>query len=377
MSLRFEPFQAYVGEADLADLRARLARTRWPEPAPATQGIPLEVVAELCRHWATDYRWRAAEDRLNAYPQYLVELDGVKVHVLHARSREPGALPLILTHGWPGSVLELVGLAGPLTDPVGHGGSAEDAFDVVIPSLPGYGFSGRPTEPGWGVERIAAAWAQLMAGLGYQRYGAAGSDWGTSVSSMLGVLDASHVAGLHLVPPLAGPDPDAELTAAEGEALARMRERGRTSSAYSEVHRTAPQTIGYALLDSPAGLCAWLGEKLLAWADTPLTHDQILDQVTLYWLTGTAASSARLYAESISTVSGWITGATADPVRVPVGASLFPAEVPHPSRRWAERRYPDIRYWAEHDRGGHFPALEVPDLLVDDLRAFFRPLRHA
>lgn len=236
-------------------------------------------------------------------------------------------------------------------------GAAADAFDVVIPSIPAYGFSAKP----------------------------ATSDWGTSISSMLGVLDAEHVAGIHLVPPLAGPDPSDDLTAAEREALARMRHRGRTASAYSEMHRTAPQTVGYALLDSPAGLCAWMGEKLIAWSDHrlgpaddlpgALTRDQILDQVTLYWLTGTAASSARLYAESIDTVSRWITGASADPVHVPVGASVFPAEVPRTSRRWAARRYPDIRYWMEHDRGGHFPALEVPDLLVRDLRAFFRPLR--
>jgi len=375
--LRLQPFHVRVPDADLTDLRGRLAGTRWPEPAPVlgwTQGVPLDVVRDLCRYWAEDYRWRAAEARLNAVPQYLARLGGLDVHVLHARSPHPGALPLVLTHGWPGSVLELVDLVGPLTDPK----DPADAFDVVIPSLPGYGFSAKPTTPGWGVERIAAAWAELMAGLGYSRYGAAGSDWGTSVSSSLAVADPEHVAGIHLIPPLAGPDPEADggLTAAEREALAQARERGRSSSAYSEMHRTAPQTVGYALTDSPAGLCAWMAEKLLAWSDTGgLSRDQILDQVTLYWLTGTAASSARLYAESIDRVAAWISGADTEPVTVPVGASIFPAEVPRPSRRWAARRYPDIRYWAEHERGGHFPALEVPDLLVRDLRAFFRPLR--
>ncbi|MDQ7907497.1 epoxide hydrolase [Phytohabitans sp. ZYX-F-186] len=390
MSIHIEPFRVQVPESDLVDLRARLARTRWPEPAPSpgwSHGVPLEVMRDLCRYWATDYRWRAAETRLNAVPQYRVDVNGVRVHVLHARSVQPGALPLVLTHGWPGSVLELVGLVGPLTDPVSHGGAPEDAFDVVIPSLPGYGFSAKPTGPGWGIERIATTWAQLMAGLGYTHYGATGSDWGTSVSSALGALVPHQVAGVHLVPPLAGPDPTTtgDLTDAERDALARMHERGRTSSAYSEMHRTAPQTIGYALLDSPAGLCAWMAEKLIAWSDHALgptddlpgalSRDQILDQITLYWLTGTAASSARLYAQSIESVSRWISGAYAEPVRVPVGASIFPAEVPRTSRRWAARRYPDIRYWAEHDRGGHFPALEVPDLLVQDLRAFFRPLR--
>lgn len=378
MSLDVQPFTVHVPEPELAELRARLARTRWPEPAPApgwAQGVPLEVVRELCRYWAEEYDWRAAEARLNAVPQYLVGVNGVRLHVLHARSPHPGALPLVLTHGWPGSVLELVGLVGPLTDPVRHGGDPEDAFDVVIPSLPGYGFSAKPADPGWGVERIADTWARLMGGLGYPRYGAAGSDWGTSVSSALGARDAAHVAGIHLVPPLAGPDPATagDLTGAEREALARLDERARTSSAYSEIHRTAPQTAGYALVDSPAGLCAWMGEKLLTWGE--LSFDQVLDQVTLYWLTGTAASSARLYAESIDKVSAWITGADAEQVRVPVGASIFPAEVPTTSRRWAARRYPDIRYWAEHERGGHFPALEAPDVLVADLRAFFRPLR--
>jgi pimeloyl-ACP methyl ester carboxylesterase len=273
-------------------------------------------------------------------------------------------------------VLELVNLVGPLTDPVRHGGVPEDAFDVVIPSLPGYGFSAKPATAGWGIERIAAAWAQLMASLGYTRYGAAGSDWGTSVSSALGALDGEHVVGIHLAPTLAGPDPTrvSDLTDAEREALAQLQERGRSSSAYSQMHRTAPQTLGYALVDSPAGLCAWMGEKLLAWSDPTLvgagdrpgglSRNQILDQVTLYWLTGTAASSARLYAESIDQVSAWISGTRADPISVPVGASIFAAELPRPSRRWAARRYPNIRYWIEHEHGGHFPALEVPELLV-------------
>ncbi|GIJ43962.1 hydrolase [Virgisporangium aliadipatigenens] len=383
MGIDVAPYRVHVPESDLADLRARLARARWPEASPVpgwTQGIPLEVLRDLCRYWADGYDWRVAEARLNAVPQYLVGVRGIRVHVLHARSPHPDALPLVLTHGWPGSVLELVGLVAPLTDPVRHGGSAGDAFDVVIPSLPGYGFSARPTAPGWGIERIATAWAELMAGLGYSRYGAAGSDWGTSISSCLATVDPGRVAGIHLVPPLAGPDPaDPHHTDAERAALARLRDRARTSSAYSEMHRTAPQTVGYALVDSPTGLCAWMAEKLMAWSDPAppggLSRDQILDQVSLYWLTGTAASAARLYAESIDRVSAWIGGTRLDPVSVPVGASVFPAEVPRPSRRWAARRYPDIRYWAEHGRGGHFPALEAPDLLVDDLRNFFRPLR--
>ena len=389
MPINVEPYRVYVAESDLIELRARLACARWPEASPVpgwTQGIPLELVQDLCRYWAEEYEWRNAEARLNAVPQYIVSVQGLEVHVLHARSPHPNALPLVLTHGWPGSVLELVGLVGPLTDPLRHGGAPGDAFDVVIPSLPGYGFSAKPTTPGWGIERIASAWAELMAGLGYTSYGAAGSDWGTSISSCLAAVDSEHVAGIHLIPPLAGPDPAAaDRTEAEGAALAQLQERGRSSSAYSDVHRTAPQTLGYALVDSPTGLCAWMGEKLQAWSDPTLaragdgpgglSRDQILDQVSLYWLTGTAASSARLYAESIDQVSAWISGTRADPVTVPVGASIFPTEVPQPSRRWAARRYPDIRYWVEHERGGHFPALEVPDLLVNDLRNFFRLLR--
>ncbi|TNC19718.1 epoxide hydrolase [Georgenia sp. 311] len=374
------PFRVAVPEAELADLRDRLRRTRWPEAAPAPgweQGIPLEVVQRLCRRWAEGYDWRATEARLDAVPQYLVTVDGLDLHLLHARSPHPGAFPLVLTHGWPGSVLELLSLVGPLTDPPAHGGRAEDAFDVVIPSLPGYGFSGRPTTRGWGIERVARAWARLMALLGYDRYGAAGSDWGTSVSATLGVLDPARVAGVHLVPPLAGPRPDGGPPSPEERAaLAELAQRGRESSAYSEVHRTAPQTVGYALTDSPAGLCAWLGEKLLAWTGPPgLTDDQVLDQVSLYWFTRTAASSARLYAESIGQVAGWLGGQDEPVVRVPAGASVFGAEVPRPSRRWAERRFPDLRYWAEHERGGHFPALEVPELFVEDLRAFYRHVR--
>ncbi|BBH69214.1 epoxide hydrolase [Actinoplanes sp. OR16] len=365
--LDLRPFQVRVPESDLIDLRRRLAATRWPEPSPASgwdHGIPHDLVRRLCSSWRADHDWRAAESRLNEWPQFLVTVGGTELHVVHARSGRAGALPLVLTHGWPGSVLELIGLVGPLVD----------EFDVVIPSLPGYGFSAKPAEPGWGIERIADTWAALMSGLGYERYGAAGSDWGTSVSTLLAARHPEHVAGIHLVPPLAGPADGDVLTEAEQAALDAMLSRGRNSSAYSEIHRTAPQTIGYALLDSPAGLCAWMAEKLLTWGD--LTWDQVLDQVTFYWLTGTAASSARLYAESISQVSRWMTdGASAGPVPVPMGASIFENEIPRPSRRQAARRFPDIRYWAEHPRGGHFPALEVPELLVADLKAFFRRVR--
>ena len=380
------PFRALVPDAELEDLRDRLRRTRWPEAEPVSdwsQGVPRDYLQDLCRYWAEDYDWRVTEARLNAVPQFRTRVDGLDVHYLHRRSPHPSAVPLVLTHGWPGSVLEFLDLLDPLTDPTAHGGAEEDAFDVVVPSLPGYGFSGRPTTTGWGVDRIAGAWAQLMERLGYHRYGAAGSDWGTSISSALGRLDPDHVAGIHLVPPLAGPDPadPSPPTASERSALGALERRARQESAYSEIHRTKPQTIGYALVDSPAALCAWIVEKMWSWTDhdgdlhSVLTRDRVLDDVSLYWFTQTAASSARLYAESIDEVSRWISGADAEQVTVPTGASIFGAEVPRPSRRWVERRYPDLRYWAEHTRGGHFAAWEAPDALVGDLRGFFRQLR--
>jgi pimeloyl-ACP methyl ester carboxylesterase len=268
---------------------------------------------------------------------------------------------------------------GPLTDPP----DPADAFHVVCPSLPGYAFSDRPTEPGWGVERIASAWAELMAELGYDRYGAAGGDWGTSITTSLGQTDAEHLAGIHVVPPIAAPDPDTfdDLTDAERASLADLEEAGRTGSGYSGQMATRPQTVGYGLVDSPVALCAWIVEKIWSWTDhdgdlsAVLTRDQVLDDVMLYWLTGTGASSARLYWESFARVSEWFTQATSDTVDVPTGCSIFPGEIPRPSRRWAARRYTDIRHWNELHRGGHFAAWEQPELFVDELRAFFRLVR--
>ena len=380
------PFRVKVPEADLADLARRLRHTRWPERetvADWSQGVPLAYVQDLCRYWADGYDWRATEARLNALPQFQTEIDGVAVHFIHVRSPRPGALPLVITHGWPGSVLEYLKATGPLTDPASHGGDPADAFDVVLPSLPGYGFSGPPAEPGWGVERIAAAWAELMARLGYQRYGAAGSDWGTSVTACLGRQDPEHVAGIHLVPPLAGPDPATlgDLTEAERAALAALEHSSQWDSGYSQEHATRPQTIGYALTDSPAALCAWIIEKFWAWTDHDghlehvLTRDELLGNLMLYWLPRTGASAARLYWESISQVNRWITEVASDPIDVPTGCSVFPGELQRPSRRWAQRRFPDIRYWGEPPRGGHFAAFEQPELFVNEICSFFRLVR--
>jgi pimeloyl-ACP methyl ester carboxylesterase len=365
VSDRVEAFRVEVPTAELEDLRARLRATRWPEREPVgdwSQGVPLDYLQDLCAYWADGYDWRATEARLNALPQF--RSNGI--HFVHVRSERADALPLILTHGWPGSVLEYLDVVELLS---------ED-FHVVCPSLPGYGFSNKPAEPGWGVERIAAAWAELMARLGYERYGASGSDWGTSVSTVLGQRDREHVVGIHLVPPLAPPDPSTfdDLTEAEQSALAALEHAAEWDSGYSKEHSTRPQTIGYGLTDSPALLCAWIVEKLLAWSDTAPTRDQMLDIVTLYWVTRTGASSARLYWESIRQVNEWISGSVTETVDIPVACSIFPRELQRPSRRWAERRFTDIRYWNELDRGGHFAALEQPELFAGEVGAAFRGL---
>ncbi len=380
------PFQIQVPEADLADLRERLRRTRWPDAETAgdwSQGVPRAYLQDLCRYWAEEYDWRATETRLNALPQFRTETGGLAIHFIHARSQHPGALPLILTHGWPGSVIEFMKVIAPLTDPAAHGGEAADAFHVVCPSLPGYGFSGKPTSPGWGIERIAGAWAELMSRLGYSRYGAQGSDWGTSISTLLAQHDPQHVAGIHLTPPLAPPDPATfgDLTDAERSALASLEHSAEWDSGYSQEHATRPQTIGYALTDSPAALCAWVIEKFWAWTDhgghleDVLTRDELLDNLMLYWLPRTGASAARLYWESIRQVNQWITGHASDAVSVPTGCSIFPKELQRPSRRWAAKRFTNIRYWNEPAQGGHFAAFEQPEPFVSEVRSFFRLIR--
>lgn len=377
------PFRVDVPEGAIADLRRRIAATRWPSSelvADRSQGVQLATIRELAGYWATDYDWRACEARLNALPQFTTAVDGEDVYFIHVKSRHENALPLIITHGWPGSVVEFLKVIGPLSDPSGHGG---DAFHVVCPSLPGYGFSGKPDQTGWGIERIAGAWASLMARLGYRRYGAVGSDWGTSVSTLVGRQEAEHVAGIHLIPPLAGPDPGTfdDLTDAEQSALASLKYSAEWDSGYSREHATRPQTIGYALVDSPVALAAWIAEKFWSWTDrsgplaSVLTQDELLDNLMLYWLPRTGASSARLYWESIRQVNEWIAGPATDTVDVPTGCSVFAGELQRPSRRWAEKRFTDIRYWNEPERGGHFAAFEQPELFVEEVRAFFRLVR--
>lgn len=380
-----EPFTIDVPDRELADLRARLERTRLPERetvrGPA-QGVELDRMSALLDTWR-QYDWRKREEQWNAIPQYRARIDGLRIAFWHVRSPEPSAVPLVLTHGWPGSVLEFEEVLGPLTDPVAHGGSSEDAFHVVVPSLPGFGFSDRPREPGWHPGRTARAWAELMTALGYERFGAHGGDWGAFVSTELAHLVPERVLGLHLTMPLASPLPEDRATPTEAEQ--RMLDRRDLHLAdgygFGLLMGTRPQTLGYALLDSPSGLAAWLGEKFAAYADVRpvagggLTPRQQVDGITLYWLTRTGASSARWYWEAMRWVPQSAAEENAQPVTVPTACSLFPAEPWPTARRWAERRYRDIRSWHELDRGGHFPGLEQPDLLVSELRDAFRPLR--
>jgi epoxide hydrolase len=380
------PFRIETSPEELDDLRTRLRRTRWPEKETVgdwSQGVPLGYLRELCHYWEHQYEWAPRQRRLNAFPQFRTEIDGLGIHFVHVRSPHPAAAPLVMTHGWPGSFAEFAKVIWQLADPVAYGGTPDDAFHVVCPSLPGYGFSDKPSAPGWGVERIAAAWIVLMERLGYPRFVAHGSDWGTSVSTCIGKQAPEKVLGLHLVPPLAPPDPATfdDLTSQERSALESLRRSAESDAGYSAEHGSRPQTIGYALTDSPAALSAWIVEKFWAWTDhdgdleTVISRDELLDNLMLYWLTGSGASSARLYWESIRQVNQWISGDVTDTVSVPVGCSVFPKELQRPSRRWAERRFTDIRYWNEPARGGHFAALEQPALFVEEVRGCFRALQ--
>jgi len=379
MSEAISPFELAISDEMLAELRSRLARTRWPERETVddwSQGVPLDSIKALCDYWARDYDWRRCEARLNALGQFHTRIDGLRIHFLHVRSRSPDAVPLILTHGWPGSVVEFLDAIGPLTDPAAHGGDACDAFHVVAPSLPGFGFSDKPTTTGWGVERIATAWLTLMKRLGYARFFAQGGDWGAAITTAIGMLGPPECAGVHLNMPLIYPGPDdlAQLTGAEKASVASMKFYRQTDSGYAKIQRTRPQTLGYGLTDSPAGQAAWIYEKFHAWTDndgapeSALTCDAMLDNIMLYWLAATAASSARLYWESLDSFR-------TRPLALPVGVTIYPKEFSRPSRRWAERHFANIIHWNETDKGGHFAAFEQPELFVAELRNCFRTIR--
>jgi epoxide hydrolase len=377
------PFRIDVPDADLADLRERLARTRFPDQLPGTgweRGVPLDYLTELVEYWRSGYDWRAHEAELNEHPQFVTEIDGQRIHFLHVRSPEPDALPLIVSHGWPGSIVEFLDVIGPLSDPRAHGGDPADAFHLVIPSLPGYGFSGPTVDAGWTTTRVAGVFAELMRRLGYERYGAQGGDWGAFVAPALGRVDPDRLAGIHVNAATVGFIPlgpvddatQAEFTDAERTRLARLNRFLSDGNAYFQVMATRPQTLAYGLADSPVGQLAWIVEKFQEWthdADVPddaIARDRILTNVMLYWLTGTAGSSSRLYYENMHS------GEWPQPSQVPTGVAVFAEDVA--IRRYAEQGNNVVR-WTEFDRGGHFAALEAPDLLVGDVRAFFRPLR--
>jgi microsomal epoxide hydrolase len=371
MSDDIRPFRVEVPDAVLDDLRDRLARTRWPDQIPGSgwdYGTDLAYLQELCDYWQTKFDWRAQEDRFNRWPHYLTDIDGQQIHFIHARSDNADALPLIMTHGWPGSVSEFLDVIEPL----------RESFHVVVPSLPGYGWSGPTTQPGWDVKRVAEAWATLMARLGYDKYGAQGGDWGAMVSAQLAALDPEHVVGLHSNMLLAFPE-DASgitLTDEENADLASAGAFMATGSAYQEIQGKNPQTLGYGLTDSPAGLAGWIVEKFRAWTDNngnpedALSRDQILTNITVYWVTKTINSSIRLYCESQRSARF---GPVGEYIGVPTAAAVFPKEMFRIPRAYAESRFNLVRY-NRFDRGGHFAALEEPDLLVEDIRGFFKEL---
>jgi pimeloyl-ACP methyl ester carboxylesterase len=391
-------FRIRVPDEQLADLRGRLAATRWPDKetvADQSQGAQLARLQQLVRYWGSGYDWRKVEAKLNALPQFVTTIDGVDIHFIHVKSRHPNTLPVIVTHGWPGSVIEQLKIIEPLTNPTAHGGRAEDAFDVVIPSVPGYGFSGRPTGTGWDPGRIARAWAELMKRLGYTRYVAQGGDWGTPISSAMARQGAVGLLGIHInlpatVPPevaaaLSGAAPlppgltDKERTVVE--ALMAYNKGG--SAAYFTMLTARPQTVGYGMTDSPAGLAAFLlvhpGFAQWTWGDEPgksPTKDDVLDDITLYWLTNSAASAARLYWENRASGSIIVAAAqkTAE-IAVPVAITVFPDDVYRPPESWARRAYHNLIYFHEVDKGGHFAAWEQPELFAAELRAAFRTLR--
>ena len=379
MSDAVTPFTLAVPQAELDELNRRLTATRWPDKETVedwTQGSPLARVQALCAYWRDGYDWRRIEARLNALGQFKTEIDGLNIHFLHVRSKHENAMPLLLTHGWPGSVMEFMKVIEPLTNPTAFGGKAEDAFHVIAPSLPGYGFSDKPKTTGWGVPKIAMTWIALMGRLGYHKWVAQGGDWGSAVTTAIGVIRPPGCLAIHVNMPLVFPGPDAmgDLTDAEKGYLAGLQYYQDKDSGYSKQQATRPQSVGYGLVDSPAGQAAWIYEKMWFWTDNKgapedvLTQDEMLDNIMLYWLPGTGASSARLYWESFGSF-----GSTR--LDLPVGVSVFPKEIFRASRRWGEKVMSNIIHWGELDRGGHFAAWEQPELWLNEVRTCFAKVR--
>jgi len=380
-SSEISPYSIDIPQSALDDLKERLGHTRWPDELPGAGwnlGVPLDYLKDLTEYWATSYDWRSQEKALNEFPQFTTVLDDQNVHFLHVRSSEPEALPLLITHGWPGSIAEFLEIIDPLVNPVAHGGNPADAFHVIAPSIPGFGFSGPTTEPGWDTARVAQAWADLMRRLGYERYGAQGGDTGAMVSPRLGQIDSEHVVGIHVNSlvtfPSGQPDELKDLSDGDQKRLELMQRWQNELSGYAILQSTRPQTLSYALTDSPVGQLAWIVEKFKDWTDPAavlpedaVDRDRLLTNVSIYWLTATAGSSARIYYEG---AKSW--GEASEPSGVPTGVAVFPMDVT--IRPIAERAHNIVR-WTEFDRGGHFAAMEVPELLVDDVREFFGPLR--
>ena len=381
MSTAIREFKFEVPTAELDDLKKRIAMTRWPEretPSDWSQGIPLAYTREICEYWRTQYDWRRCEAALNAHPQFITELDGLDIQFLHVRSPHPQATPLVMTHGWPGSVIEFMKVIGPLTDPVAHGGDARDAFHLVCPSLPGFGYSGKPTAPGWTLDRIGRAWGTLMARLGYERYYAQGGDWGAAVTMSIGMTETVHCAGIHTNMPMVDLTPEmlANPTEFEQSALGGFQHYWDEESGYSKLQSTRPQTIGYALVDSPVGQAAWILEKFWSWTDcnghpeNVLTRDELLDNVMMYWLPAAGASSARMYWENFSMLTK-----PKPPIHLPTGISIYPHEIFRLSQRWVETRFTKLKHYNVLDKGGHFAAFEQPKTFVDEVRTAFRAMR--
>ncbi|HIG39692.1 MAG: epoxide hydrolase family protein [bacterium] len=368
-------FKIDVPLSSIDDLKTRLKLTRFPDketPNDWSQGIPLAYVQEIRDYWLLEYDWPARQALLNQSPGFITNIQGLDIHFLHIRSQHESARPLILTHGWPGSIVEFQKVIQPLTNPEAHGGDAKDAFHLVIPTLPGFGFSGKPTQPGWNIDKIASAWNDLMLRLGYDEYLAQGGDWGSIVTTMIGVQNLGNCKAIHVNMPIVGPDPDtmSELTDQEQSALAAMQFYQEHDSGYSKQQSTRPQTLGYGLADSPIGQAAWIMEKFYQWMDCDghpeniVSRDELLDNVMMYWLTDTGASSARIYWESFGNTNQ-------DPVTIPVGCSIFPKEIFKTSERWAKKRFTHLVHFNVLDKGGHFAAFEQPETFVDELRTCF------
>ena len=386
------PFEIDIPKAALDDLAARLERTRWPDAETIradegaahdwNQGVPLGYAKEIRDYWLNEYDWPARQAYFNRFPQFMTEVDGLDIHFIHRESAHPDAVPLVITHGWPGSIVEFHRIIEPLADPTSHGGDARDAFHIVCPSLPGFGFSGQPENTGWNIPKIAAAWDEIMARLGYDRYFAQGGDWGTTVSNALAARHSGRCVGIHVNMPGGRPRKASENpTEREKAALARIQRQQQRGGGYGSQQSTRPQTLGYALADSPMGQAAWILEKFFEWTDcdgqpeNAISRDELLDNVMFYWLTDSGTSAARIYWENHQSALAGGYDEHAVEIRVPTGCSIFPKEITPTPRSWAEERYPNIVYWNELEKGGHFAAFEQPEVFVDELRKCFRLMR--